>query len=202
MRYNTAQMPNPFIYSEPVSPENLLDRDDEAVRLLERAVGSHNSRLVAPRRYGKTSLLRRVLRDVENDGFTPVYVSFFGVLSAADIAQRIERAYAEQLTGRLAAWFAAVRRSLRPTLGVQAGVPGVAGGQLSVSPVPAEQSVLDRPGDAAQVATSSCGARPHRLRRVPGRAQRLRVGARRHPVGISSITARPPATSSPARTSA
>jgi len=137
-------MPNPFIYSEPVSPENLLDRDDEAGRLLVRAVGSHNSRLVAPRRYGKTSLLRRVLRDVENDGFTPVYVSFFGVLSAADIAQRIERAYAEQLTGRLAAWFAAVRRSLRPTVGVQAGVPGVASGQLSMSPVPAEQSVLDR----------------------------------------------------------
>jgi AAA+ ATPase superfamily predicted ATPase len=63
-------MSNPFVYSEPVSPEALLDRDEETATLVERAVGSHNSRLVAPRRYGKTSLLRRVLEEVEDEGFT------------------------------------------------------------------------------------------------------------------------------------
>lgn len=42
---------NPFRYSEPVPPAELLDRDGEARALLERAVGGNNSRLVAPRRY-------------------------------------------------------------------------------------------------------------------------------------------------------
>lgn len=41
---------NPFRYSEPVPPEELLDRDEEARALLERAMGANNSRLVAPRR--------------------------------------------------------------------------------------------------------------------------------------------------------
>jgi hypothetical protein len=43
-------------------------------------------------------------------------VDFFGVLTLADVAARIERAYEAQLEGGLASWFAGVRRRLRPTL--------------------------------------------------------------------------------------
>ena len=53
---------NPFVYSHPVAPDDLIDRDDETRRLLIAAVGGHFVRLYAPRKYGKTSLLRRVLR--------------------------------------------------------------------------------------------------------------------------------------------
>lgn len=49
---------NPFRFSEPVPVDELLDRDEEARILLDRAKSGNNSRLVAPRRYGKTSLLR------------------------------------------------------------------------------------------------------------------------------------------------
>jgi hypothetical protein len=106
-------MTNPFIFSEPVAPPDLLDRDDEAGLLVGRALGGHNSRLVAPRRYGKTSLLRRALADAAEEGMVGVYVSFFGVLTQADVAARIESAYADQLPRRLARWFEGVRRTLR-----------------------------------------------------------------------------------------
>ena len=66
-------------------------------RFLERASEGNNSRVVAPRQFGKTSLLRRALHDAERKGWAAVYVDFFGVLTLTDIAQRIERAYAEQL---------------------------------------------------------------------------------------------------------
>jgi hypothetical protein len=95
---------NPFRYSEPVPVEDLMNRDAEAKELLERADEGNNSRLVAPRRFGKTSLLRRVIHDADREGWATVYVDFFGVLTAADVAQRIERAYAEQ-QGRLAHTF-------------------------------------------------------------------------------------------------
>ena len=52
---------NPFVYSRPIPPEDLIDRDTEAAELLRAAVGGHYVRLYAPRKYGKTSLLRRVL---------------------------------------------------------------------------------------------------------------------------------------------
>ncbi len=135
---------NPFEYSNPVGADALIDRDTETKTLVDRAIDGHNSRLVAPRRYGKTSLLGRVGNELAKEGFAYVYVNFFGVLTAADIAQRIELAYSQQLTGRLAAWFAAVRRGLTPTLGAHAGV-GVAGvsAQVTVDPA-AQQSVLER----------------------------------------------------------
>jgi uncharacterized protein len=102
--------------------------------LLEAASSGNTSRLVAPRRYGKTSLLALVAQEArEQKGWTAVYVDFFGVLTLDDIAQRIERAYAEELQGRLATWFAGVRRLLRPTLQVGGGsLP--AGVEVAIDP--------------------------------------------------------------------
>jgi hypothetical protein len=134
---------NPFRYSEPVPPEELLDRDDEARALLVAAASGNNSRLVAPRRYGKTSLLARVAREArEQKGWVAVYVDFFGVLTLDDIAQRIERAYAEELQGPLATWFAGVKRLLRPTLQVGGGsLP--AGVEVAIDPQ-AEPPLVER----------------------------------------------------------
>lgn len=74
---------NPFRYSEPVSVGDLINRDAEATTLLERASEGNNSRLMAPRRFGKTSLLRRALHDAQREGWAAVYVDFFGVLTSA-----------------------------------------------------------------------------------------------------------------------
>jgi len=133
---------NPFRFSEPVTAEDLLDRDDEAALLLQRADGGDNSRLVAPRRYGKTSLLNRVVEEARRGGWAAVYVDFFGVLTLDDIARRIERAYVSQLKGSAATWFAGVRRLLRPTLRLGGG-PVPAGLEVSVDPQ-AEPPLLER----------------------------------------------------------
>src|ERR1700689_625698 len=96
---------NPFRYSSPVDPSDMIDRESELAELLDLADGAHNTRLVAPRRYGKSSLLHAVQAKAEKLGMVPVYVNFFGVVTAGDIADRIEVAYAEQLRGQLARWF-------------------------------------------------------------------------------------------------
>ena len=133
---------NPFRFSEPVTAKDLLDRDDEAALLLKRAESGDNSRLVAPRRYGKTSLLNRVVEDARRAGWAAVYVDFFGVLTLDDIARRIERAYVSQLEGSAATWFAGVRRLLRPTLRLGGG-PVPAGIEMTVDPQ-AEPPLLER----------------------------------------------------------
>jgi len=114
---------NPFRYSTPVGLDDLIDRDAETAELLGTAAEGNNSRLVAPRRYGKTSLLRRALGEaaVGPHGWNTVYVDFFGVLTLSDVADRVERAYARSLTGPLARWFDGVRRTLRPTVTARTG---------------------------------------------------------------------------------
>jgi hypothetical protein len=89
---------NPFRFSGPLSPEEMIDRDPEADDLLALAYGRHSFRLVGPRRYGKTTLLRRVLEAADGQGVATVLVDLQDVLSIAEIVVRIERAY-ERLKG-------------------------------------------------------------------------------------------------------
>src|SRR3954447_16258453 len=111
---------NPFVFNRPLDPEQLIDRDDEAKRLLQLAEGGHASRLSAPRRYGKTSLLRRVGRDAEFAGLNYVEVDFYGALSVTDAVGRMEEAYARLRTPLRRAAIAAID-TLRPKLSIGAG---------------------------------------------------------------------------------
>lgn len=89
---------NPFRFSGPLPPEEMIDRDPEAEDLLALAKGGHSFRLLGPRRYGKTTLLRRILEAAEREGMATVLVDLQDVLSIAEIVVRIERAY-ERLKG-------------------------------------------------------------------------------------------------------
>jgi hypothetical protein len=111
---------NPFVFSHPLDPGNLIDRDQEAVQLLALAEGGHATRLSAPRRYGKTSLLRRAGRDIEKIGFNYLEVDFYGVLSQDDVALRLEKAYRTLRSAPRRAADAAIR-ALRPRVSVGAG---------------------------------------------------------------------------------
>jgi hypothetical protein len=89
---------NPFRFSGPLPAEQMIDRDPEADDLLALTEGGHSFRLIGPRRYGKTTLLRRVLEVAERDGTATVLVDLQDVLSIAEIVVRIERGY-ERLKG-------------------------------------------------------------------------------------------------------
>ena len=115
--------------------------------MLRAAVGGHYVRLYAPRKYGKTSLLRRVLREAErSEGMTTVLVDLYGVLSLADVAVRIERAYAAQLKGGLRG---RIDEFLQRTgLGLSLSALGI-GVRLQIDPrtdpLPALHALLDLP---------------------------------------------------------
>lgn len=111
---------NPFIFNRPVDPADLIDRDDEARRLLALAEGGHAVRLSAPRRYGKTSLLRRIGEEAEKIGMNYVEVDFYGVLSQIEVAERLEDSYAV-LRSRAGELARSAIRTLRPGLSVGGG---------------------------------------------------------------------------------
>lgn len=131
---------NPFVFSRPLDPEHLIDRDREAEKLLTLAEGGHATRLSAPRRYGKTSLLRRLGREAELAGFNYVEVDFYGVLSQVDVAARLERAYRALKSPSRRAADAAIR-ALRPRVSVGAGPLRVEAGAES-DDVPADSRLL------------------------------------------------------------
>src|SRR5271155_1275292 len=92
---------NPFRFSGPLDPAEMIDREVEAGELLSLAQGGHSVRLVGPRRYGKTTLLQKVLDNAEQTGMATVLVDLEDVLSLGGVVVRVERAYARRLQGPL-----------------------------------------------------------------------------------------------------
>jgi hypothetical protein len=138
---------NPFIYSHPLPPEDIINRDEETQELLRNVVGGHFVRLFAPRKYGKTSLLQRALRDgQEQEGLIPVLVDLYRVSSIADVTVRFERAYAKHLKGPLRA---KIEDFLQKTgIGLSLGAFGISAKlrfDPKVDPLPALHALLDLP---------------------------------------------------------
>jgi uncharacterized protein len=132
---------NPFEYSKPLPAGEMVDRSVQLAALGDQVVNTHNSRVVGPRRYGKTTLINAALAQARDDGLVAIKVNFLGVLTLDDIADRIERAYSEQLDSRLKRWFSGVLRTLHPTL---TGGGGPVPASIAISPQPASSSLLDR----------------------------------------------------------
>ena len=115
---------NPFQFVGPVPEEDVIGRDDEARELVALAAGGHNTRVQAPRRYGKTSLLRKVLATADRQGLRTVYVDLYGVLSRGEIAERIQRAYGA-IGGRFRRAVGSALKEVQVTLTTPLGGLGV-----------------------------------------------------------------------------
>ncbi|HYB22695.1 MAG TPA: hypothetical protein VED41_02780 [Solirubrobacteraceae bacterium] len=112
---------NPFVYDDPLPPDALIDRHEETRKLLALAQGGHNTRLSAPRRYGKTSVILRVLSDADRVGMHTVHVDFYRCVTRAEAARRIEEAYLARLAGPMRRTVSALTRSWQTRLQVGAG---------------------------------------------------------------------------------
>ncbi len=107
---------NPFNFSKPASADELIDRERDLQLLVRLAEGNSNSRLTAPRRYGKTTLLKRVRAEAEKLGMNTVYVNFYGLLSVTEAADRIEDAYRTSLHGAVRNLAVGIIRTFRSTV--------------------------------------------------------------------------------------
>ena len=72
---------NPFQFGNIVSGDYFYNREDELLRIKQTLAGGNNVTLYAPRRYGKSSLVKKVLNELEEDGFTTIYVDMMSIYS-------------------------------------------------------------------------------------------------------------------------
>lgn len=83
---------SPFRYQGPLAPDELRGRDSLLADLTRRVTEHRVTALLGPRRYGKTSVLDRLVADLGE--VSTVAVDLYGVQSPVDVATRVDDALA------------------------------------------------------------------------------------------------------------
>jgi hypothetical protein len=134
-------MGNPFYLQEIPVDAPFCDREKELKELHAYAKSGANVVLFSPRRFGKTSLVKRIQSSLAEKGAVVIFADFFGVGSVEDVAGRLAKAVYGFTHGKSSLWKTALRTllSFRPVL-----KPDPSGGvSLSVEPAAPGKSGLD-----------------------------------------------------------
>jgi len=86
---------SPFPHQGPLAPFQVLGRIDLRRDLAERLVQRRLTALLGPRRYGKTSILRRVAADLAEVGPETIWIDLYEMSSMADLASAVDRGLAQ-----------------------------------------------------------------------------------------------------------
>jgi len=117
---------NPFVYGEIVTDAAFADREVERDRLARDLLAGQKVFLISPRRYGKSSLVRSVLRDLGRQGVLTVEVTVAASSSYVGFLEAYARALllAGTPTGRLRQWAGELLGGLRPEVRLDADASG------------------------------------------------------------------------------
>lgn len=89
---------SPFPYQGPLEPGEVRGREDLVDDLVRRVTARKVTAVLGPRRYGKTSVLRRLAAELAE--VSTIFVDLYEVTSMADVAVRFDEALAA-ITGPL-----------------------------------------------------------------------------------------------------
>src|SRR3989442_7736904 len=120
-------MENPFVYGEVVPAAAFVDRVAELDRLVGDLAAAQKVFLISPRRYGKSSLIRRALAAMARRGALTVDVTVSSFSSYVAFLEGYARALvaAETRWDRARTWLREVIRSSRAEVGADVTVgPG------------------------------------------------------------------------------
>jgi len=163
-------MDNPFVYGEVVPAAAFVDRLDELNRLVSDLANGQKVFLISPRRYGKSSLIRRALAAAARGGALTVEVTVSSFSSYVAFLEGYARALlaAETRWDRARSWLRDAIRSARAEIRYSPGEPAFGDVTVSFPNVRTErdisrlaQEVFALPARLAEARARSPRGTPH-----------------------------------------
>ena len=114
-------MEKSFVYGIAVTDYNFTGRTEETHRLKANFEGGVNTILISPRRWGKTSLVDHVCRQLENSGIITVRLDIFGCKTEYDFYNVLAVAVLKQTASKVQLWMEEARdflARLTPRIGI------------------------------------------------------------------------------------
>ena len=132
----------PFVFGVAASGDNFTDRENETTRLLMNFRSEVNTILISPRRWGKTSLVRKVCRLAQSEELKIVYLDIFSCRSDDDFYAAFASAVLKQTSSKAEEWMEHIRQFMsRINPKVSFGVDAAADFTLSLELTPKKDDV-------------------------------------------------------------
>lgn len=90
----------PFIFGVATSGDNFTDRERETARLLSNFTHGVNTVLISPRRWGKTSLVKKVCKLAQTDKLKIVYLDIFSCRTDKEFYDALASAILKQTSSK------------------------------------------------------------------------------------------------------
>lgn len=113
-----------FVFGTAATGRNFTDRKRETQRLCANFTYGVNTILISPRRWGKTSLVKKVIETVDKDKVKPVYIDIFSCRDAGEFYARFAESVVRQTATKNEEWIENIRKFLqrfRPKLKFSTG---------------------------------------------------------------------------------
>lgn len=97
---------SPFIYGNTVSSKSFTDREAEVAKLRQNLTSGINTMVISPRRWGKSSLVEKVIADINRDeqAFKTVVIDLFSVGSEEEFLETYAREVIRCTSSKLQDW--------------------------------------------------------------------------------------------------
>ena len=156
---------NPFVYGEIVTEAAFADREIERDRLARDLLAGQKVFLISPRRYGKSSLVRHVLRSVAKQGVLTVEVTVASSSSYVGFLEAYARALimAETPVGRLKQWTGELLRAVRPEMRIEAEPTGTARFAIAFPSVQSDRDITRLANEVFTLPARITAARKRRM---------------------------------------
>ena len=95
---------NPFVFGKAAEGEYFTDRQEDARRLNANLTHGINTILISPRRWGKTSLVKKVISEISNPSIRPIYIYIFQCKSENEFYHAFASTIIKQTSSKLEEW--------------------------------------------------------------------------------------------------
>lgn len=95
---------NPFVFGKASEGTYFTDRKEDAKRLYANLTHGINTILISPRRWGKTSLVKKVISEIDRPDIKPVFIDIFQCKSEYEFYHTFATAVIKQTSSKLDEW--------------------------------------------------------------------------------------------------
>lgn len=101
---NQQDMERPFVFGRAVNEPNFIGRERECERLKMNFTHGVNTILMSPRRWGKTSIVKRVMNEVQNRELIVIYMDIFSCRDEYDFCNKFAAEILRATENRFEEW--------------------------------------------------------------------------------------------------